>query len=226
MNELVQLTTQDVSKAIPITTSLIVAEKYEVKHKSVIDLIVRYKEDFEQLGKLMRLEIVPVEKISQRNETYFELNEEQFYLLVTYMKNTEIARKYKIEFVKQFSIMKKELLARSETRHIGKYARKSLTDSIKTNLSEGNFKKYAYGKYTKIIYKKLFGKDAKTLKAERKVPENKNLRDYFTIQELTVIQDIESQIATIIEYSDEDDKKTYEKIQNFLNNKKNILSGY
>ena len=49
---------------------------------------------------------------------------------------------------------------------------------------------------------------------------------YYTDQELTVIQDIESQIATIIEYSNDDEKITYQRIKDFLENKKNLLTTY
>ena len=184
-------------------------------------MIVRYKEDFEELGKLTRFEIAR-DNESQRNETEFYLNEEQFYLLVTYMKNTPIARKYKIDFVKQFSFMRKELIARSEIRHIGKVYRKSLTDVIKNNLDEGNFKSFAYGNYTKLIYKKLFGKTVKQLKEERNCKENGNIRDYFTVEEIERIQSAESVIASIIQYDNtNDDKIVYQKIKEYSSSESN-----
>ena len=37
--ELVRLNTQDVSKAIPVTNSLIISEKYGVSHKSVTNIL-------------------------------------------------------------------------------------------------------------------------------------------------------------------------------------------
>lgn len=218
MNDIVSLTTADVSRAIPVTTSLIVSELYAVEHKSVMDLIKRYENDFKELGELERFEIAPV--LTQRKSTAYKLTEDQFYLLVTYMKNTEIARRAKIQFVKAFSKIKHELLARTETRKIGKAARLSITDAIKYHVSsDGNFKKFAYGNYSKLVYKRVLGKDVKRSKAERKCPESGNLRDYLTIEELDRVQELESKIAGFIEVSDtegKDDKQIYQMVKAWL----------
>ena len=225
MNELVQLTTADVSRAIPITNSLTVSELYAVEHKSVMDLIKRYDSDFKELGELTRFEIAPV--LSQRSSTGYNLNEDQFYLLVTYMKNTDIARHAKIQFVKSFSKIKRELLARSETRKIGKAARLSITDAINYHVSPiGNFKKFAYGNYTKLVYKRILGMDVKHAKEARKVPENGNLRDYLTIEELDRVQELESKIAGFIEISDttgKDDKAVYAMVKAYVDSLTNNL---
>ena len=143
--ELVRLNTQDVSKAIPITDSKIISEKLSLSHHSVTRLIRKYEDDFNQFGQV-GFEIQGKEKI------YF-LNEPQFTLLVTYFKNTDLVREYKIKFVKAFMFMKNELLNRTETRNIVKAKRKELTDTIKNCVTdEGNFKKFAYSTYSKLVY--------------------------------------------------------------------------
>lgn len=226
MNELVQLNTQDVSKAIPVTNSEKVAELYKVEHLSITKLIDKHTQDLEEFGKLTSYQMTP--KKGQRTIKAYNLNEEQFYLIVTYMKNTEIARKAKIQFVKQFSFMKKELLARTETRFIGKARRFNLTDSIRDHVSPiGNFKKYAYGNYTKLVYKRILGKDVKHAKELRKVPEKGNLRDYLTIDELEKVQDLESKIAGFIEISDTDgknDKQIYQMVKEWIDKEKAVKS--
>ena len=58
MNEIVSLTTADVSRAIPVTNSKIVAEKYEVQHATVSRLINKYEDDFKELGKVDRKSVV------------------------------------------------------------------------------------------------------------------------------------------------------------------------
>lgn len=217
MNEIVQLTTADVSKAIPVTSSKIVAEKYDAAHHTITRIIRRYSSDFEEFGKVGQLvQAVP----SGQSEKEYLLNEEHFYLLVTFMKNTEIARRAKIEFVKAFSFQKKELLARTQTRFIGKRDRINLTDAIKDHVSpEGNFKKFAYGNYTKLVYKRVLGMDVKKAKEARKVPEGGNLRDFLTIEELDKVQDLESKIAGFIEVSDtagKDDKQIYQMVKAWI----------
>lgn len=221
MNEIVSLTTADVSRAIPITNSKIVAEKYEVQHATVSRLINKYENDFNELGKV-GFEIRPSTR--GQSEKIYTLTEDQFFLLVTYMKNTDIARRAKIEFVKAFSKAKKELLARTETRKIGKAARLSITDSIKDHVSpEGNFKKFAYGNYSKLVYKRVLGMDVKHAKEARGVPETGNLRDYLTIEELDLVQELESKIAGFIEVSDtdgKDDKQIYQMVKTWLDSTK------
>lgn len=219
MNEFVQLTTQDVSKAIPVTNSSVVSKLYEVEHLSITKLIDKYEKDFEEFGELTSFQMTP-EK-GQRTVKAYYLTEDQFFLLVTFMKNTDIARKAKVQLVKAFSFMKKELLARTETRKIGKVARLSITDAIKNHVSpEGNFKKFAYGNYSKLVYKRVLGMDVKHAKELRKVPESGNLRDYLTIEELDKVQSLESKIAGFIEVSDttgKDDKQIYQMVKEWLN---------
>ena len=216
--ELVRLNTQDVSKAIPVTNSLIISEKYGVSHKSVTNILRKYKKDFEEFGELEHFKNAL--ENATRETMVFNLNEEQFYLLVTYMKNTEIARKYKIEFIKAFSFYKKELLVRINTRHLVKEKRLNLTDSIKNCVTDdGNFKKFAYSTYSKLVYKKVLGKDVKKSKEERGLKEKNNLRDFLTIEELEKVQDLESKIATYIEFTDNNgktDKEIYQDVKTYI----------
>lgn len=157
---------------------------------------------------------------SQRSSRAYELNEMQFSLLVMYMKNTAIAREYKIKFVEAFFLMKNELQARQETRHIGVNVRKSLTDSIKENVNdEGNFKNYAYSNYSKLVYKKVLGKQVKKAKEDLGLSKNDNIRNYLTIEQLEEVQKLESKIAMYIETLKDmslSDKETYEKIKIML----------
>jgi len=217
MNEIVQLTTADVSRAIPVTSSKTVAAYYKVQHATVTKLVKRYESDFNEFGKV-GFEIRPSSR--GQSENVYWLNEEQFYLLVTYMKNTEAARRAKIAFVKAFSFAKKELLARTQTRQIGKAARLSITDAIRGHVSpEGNFKKFAYGNYTKLVYKRVLGMDVKKAKEARRVPEGGNLRDYLSIEELDKVQELESKIAGFIEVSDtagKDDKQIYQMVKAWI----------
>ena len=210
--ELVRLNTQDVSKAIPITDSKIISEKLSLSHHSVTRSIRKYEDDFNQFGQV-GFEIQGKEKI------YF-LNEPQFTLLVTYFKNTDLVREYKIKFVKAFMFMKNELMNRTETRNIVKAKRKELTDTIKNCVTdEGNFKKFAYSTYSKLVYKKVLGKDVKKAKEERGLKEKDNIRNFLTIEELEKVQELESKIATYIEFTDNSnktDKEIYQDVKNYI----------
>ena len=217
MNELVRMSTQEISKGIPVTDSLIVSERFEVSHLSVTKLIDKYAEDSSQFGKLTSFQMT---RDSQRTIKCYELNEQQFSLLVMYMKNTKIAREYKMKFVKAFYFMKNELLARSETRHIGIKNRKLLTDAIRDKVDEGTtFKAFAYGNYSKLVYKKVLGETVKSFKERNGLTKEDNVRNHLTIEQLEKVQDIESKIATYLEIRKdmgESDKQIYDEIKNHI----------
>ena len=142
------------------------------------------------------------------------------FLLLVMGFTGEKALRVKTAFIKEFYRMRSELLARSETRKIGKAARLSITDAISDHVSPvGNFKKFAYGNYTKLVYKRVLGMDVKKAKEARKVPENGNLRDFLTIEELDKVQDLESKIAGFIEVSDtegKNDKEIYQMVKKWI----------
>lgn len=218
MNELVRLSTNDVSKAIPVTDSNIIAEKFEVSHISVVKLIEKYSDDLKRFGKLTSFQMT--RDNSQRSSKFYELNEMQFSLLVMYMKNTKIAREFKIKFVEAFFLMKNELQARNETRYIGKSVRKELTDTIKNKVKEdGNFKRFAYGNYSKLVYKKVLGMTVKKAKEQRGLKEKDNIRNFLTIDELKQVQELESKIAYYIEMRTDltdDDKEVYSEVKKYI----------
>ena len=169
MNDLVRLSTQDVGKAIPITDSYIVAEKTNREHRVILQIIKKYYDDISEFGEVAsEMRLINFEKRNQEIEIIV-LNEGQAAFLVTLMRNTPEVLKFKKDLVKAFLFIKKELLARAETRYIAKIKRKELTDTIKSYVKdEGNFKKFAYGNYTKLVYKKITGKTVKKLKEETK----------------------------------------------------------
>ncbi|MGL5243870.1 MAG: Rha family transcriptional regulator [Sarcina sp.] len=216
MCKLVKLTTQDVSRAVPITDSLIVAEHFGKEHKTVIRSIEKLLEDSTELCHANWFVETRYINSNNREMKKYNLTRDGFSLLVMGFTGSK-ALKFKIDFINQFNFMEKELQVREKTRHISISVRKSLTESIKVNVvDEGKFKSFAYSNYTKLVYKKVIGKDVKKIKEERNVPEKANVRDYFTISELEAIQDLESRIATYIEawkMLDLTDKEIYEKIK-------------
>ena len=94
----------------PRVSHTVIAENTENKAISIRKLITRFKSDFEEFGEL-RFEIVTVKNsVGAINEkkTYY-LNEQQATLLLTYLKNSETVRKFKILLVREFFKMR-ELL--------------------------------------------------------------------------------------------------------------------
>lgn len=82
----------------PMTTSLAIADGTGNEHKSVIQLVRKYIDDLQEFGT----SAFEMRKSSGRATEVALLNEQQATLLITYLKNTEIVRKFKIALVKAF----------------------------------------------------------------------------------------------------------------------------
>jgi len=220
--ELVQLSTQDVSTAFLSTTSLVVSQKFEKDHFTVLRDIRKLEDDLnsslsvKELGEY-KVVCTSYTDVQNKDRTSYLMNEEFFTMLVMGYR-TKKAFKFKHDFIQAFKFMKNELQARSETRHIGVIARNTMTSSISDNVKEGNFKKYSYGNYTKLIYKYVLGATVKKYKETHGITGN--LRNFLSIEDLLEIQKVESDIAAILEFSKaKNDKDVYQEIKTYLNNK-------
>lgn len=222
--ELVSLNTQDVSKAMPITDSLLVAEKFKKSHNIVMRDIRKLEQEL--ISSLEKEDIslykfVQSEYIDERGkkQPFYQMNRDFFLMLVMGYRTKE-AYKIKHKFIQAFNFMEKELQARIETRHLSIEKRKSLTDTIKNCVTdESNFKKFAYSTYSKLVYKKVLGKTVKKAKEELGLKETDNIRNFLTIEQLERVQDLESKIATYIEFTDNShktDKEIYRDVKNYI----------
>ena len=91
-----------------VTSTLAVAAGTANFHESVIKLVRTHEKDFAEFG-LVRFEIRPrVAGQHGGGETeYALLNEDQATLLITYMRNSEIVRRFKIALVRSFGEMRR-----------------------------------------------------------------------------------------------------------------------
>ena len=82
-----------------VTTSEIVAEKSENQHKNMLELIRTYLTDLEEFGQVA---FQTRAGYNNAQVTIALLNEQQVTLLFTYMRNTDVIRKFKKDLVKAF----------------------------------------------------------------------------------------------------------------------------
>lgn len=220
MQDLVTLTTNDITKAVPVTTSRIIANYFNKRHSDVIrkieSLILDESAEFFNECKIALVNYIDAKGESRKE---YQLTRDQF-IFVAMGFTGKKANQFKTEFIKNFNFMERELLVRAETRAIGKQMRHSLTDSIKENLEDNTtHKKYAYSNYTKLIYKKELGCTVKKYKEKHRIKESGNIRDHLTIKQLDRIQATESKIASYIEALRDvfSDKEIYAKVKELLN---------
>lgn len=131
MYELVELKGNDV-----FTNSKVIADGTNVKHHAVQQIISKYESDFAEFGQVAFQMRALKQARGANYEKVYLLNEEQATLLMTYMRNSEITRKFKKELVKQFYAMRRFLLEKqsklwNDTRIANKENRLKETDVIK-----------------------------------------------------------------------------------------------
>ena len=177
-------------KKEPYTTSEIIAECAEVTHHTIQELLRKHKADFENYG-IIAFEMRKLDGRGRPLKIY-RLNEQQATLLITYLKNTEPVRQFKMNLVKAFFEMRDELSKRYLQRELEKPKRKTLTESIK---SWEKAPKHAYSTLTNLLLKGVTGKNKAQLMKER---ESKNGIDGLTSVELTNYQHLEDMAIAMI----------------------------
>ena len=129
MNELTFIQRNDV-----FTTSRVIAEGTQNQHESVVAIVKKHSADFEEFGAIEFTDLKSGKR--GRPARIYLLNELQATLLVTYLDNTEIVRKFKVELVRQFYALRSLLLEKQtavwqEKRLASKTTRLLETDAIK-----------------------------------------------------------------------------------------------
>lgn len=90
-----------------LTTSEIIAQGVGIEHRAIKQILRKYQSDFEEFGT-PAFETRGSEGTADY-QVFAILNEQQATLLVTYCKNTETVRKFKVALVKAFYEMRQQL---------------------------------------------------------------------------------------------------------------------
>ena len=196
-------------KKEPYTTSEIIAECAEVQHHTITRLIRENKADFEELG-ILGFKIHKLDTRGQPKKSYI-LNEQQATLLITYLKNTEKIRQFKLNLVKAFFEMREELSKFRLQRALEKPKRKILHDSIET---WPNAPKHAHSTMNNLLLKAVTDRNAKQLREER---GGCNGIDSLTSEELEQYQAFEDMVIAMIEL-----KMSYQEIKTMMFRSKKI----
>ena len=186
MYELVELKNNEV-----FTNSKVIAEGTGNLHSSIQKIITKYENDFKEFGQV-RFEMRPVKYARGTNEEkIYWLNEEQATLLMTYLRNSEITRKFKKELVRQFYAMRRFILEKQsklwiDTRTANKENRIKETDVIKMLVDYAKEQGSTHSDKLYMTYTKL----AKTI--------IKGKRDDISVSDLNNLTLVESIILQTI----------------------------
>lgn len=111
----------------------------------------------------------------------------------------EKAMRFKLAYIKQFNAMEKALTGKLVEREKGIAVRQSLTKALQQSKENERMHGHAYSTYTNIIYKVIFGMDAKKLREKYEIGKKDDLRDHFTSEELKSIQSMESLVSGLVD---------------------------
>ena len=203
MTDLIFLENKDFSKGKLLTTSLIVAKVFEIRHDT---MLLRIKELLKTLhdfnlhtsGQIGFCRENTYKDSKNREYPMYEFDKKFFNLLVMRL-HSKRAIQYQIMFVNAFEEMEQELARRKEVQMIGKEIRKDFTDTIKIfNSGENNdFVKWSYKSFTDLVYKIALGGTCKQLRIARNQLKIKNFRDTLTSEELKRVQAVEEGIKRL-----------------------------
>lgn len=179
--------------AVPFTTSDVIAEYAELQHHTITRLIRNYEKDFLEFGKVgFQIHALT----TGQSEKLYRLNEGQATLLMTYLRNTNKVRAFKKELVRQFYLMRAELMKRQMLRADLKPIRRELTDVIQDNPEHS---KWDFKLYTDLAYKGALGKNAAQIRKERGAKKKAVAVDYMSSDEIAKITKLQSQIGVLLE---------------------------
>lgn len=101
-----------IQNGVAVTSSFIISEGVAIQHKNVLELIKKYLDDLKTFGNvLFETESFKTAGGTQKREIAI-LNEPQTTLLLTFFKNTEIVRKFKVALVQKFYELRNQLQAK------------------------------------------------------------------------------------------------------------------
>lgn len=205
--EIMKVNKEDVT----VVTSLDVAETFEKRHDHVL-------RDIKELGcsdefRLSNFGESSYTNSQNKKQTMYYITRDGFTLLAMGYTG-EKAMRFKEAYIKQFNAMEKALFERIKEREKGIAVRQALTKALQQSSENERMHGHAYSAYTNLIYKSIFGKDAKHLREEYGISKKDELRECFSAEELQQVQKAEMLVGSLVEYG-----WGYDEIKDFILNK-------
>lgn len=182
---------------VTVVTSLDVSETFGKRHADVLRDIegLGCSEEFRERN--FALSKYSVEN-NKRSYPVYYMTRDGFTILVMGYTG-EKAMKFKEAYIRQFNAMEKVLIGKLREREKGIAVRQALTNALQQSQENERMHGHAYSTYTNIIYKAVFGKDAKHLREDYGITKKENLRDYFGQEELKAVQSKEMLVSGLID---------------------------
>lgn len=194
-----------------IVTSLDIAETFEKEHKRVLQDIreLECSEDFRRHNFVQSSYV----NCQNKKQPMYYVTRDGFTLLAMGYTG-EKAMKFKEGYIRQFNAMEKLLIGKIKEREKGIAVRQAFTKAIQQSSENERMHGHAYSTYTDVIYKSIFGKNAKQLRDEFGISKKENMRDCFSEEDLVKVQNAEMLVSALVGYG-----WGYNEIKEFILNK-------
>lgn len=185
-------------REVNVVTSIDVASTFEKEHKNVLADIRNIQSDIstaEFSALFYKAEYMASN--GKKNPMYY-MNRDGFTLLVMGYTG-EKAMPFKLAYIKQFNAMEELLKGKLIEREKGIVIRQAFTKSLKDSGENERMHNHAYSTYTDLVYKEVFGKNAKQLREEYGITKQDNLRDCFSQEELARVKSVEMVVSGLVD---------------------------
>lgn len=199
-------------REVNVVSSLDIAETFEKEHKHVLEDIRRTCESLSTAEISALFYESEYKALNGKRNPMYLMNRDGFTLLVMGYTG-EKAMRFKLAYINQFNAMEELLKGKIIEREKGIAVRQSLTKAIQQSNENERMHGHAYSTYTDIVYKTVFEKNAKQLREEYGITKKDNLRDYFSVEELTKVQSVEMVVSGLVNCG-----WGYDDIKNFIMN--------
>ena len=197
---------------VTVVTSLDVAETFEKNHRDVMESIRNIGEAI-STAEFSALFYLDSYKASNGKTNPMYLMTRDGFTLMAMGYNGDKAMKFKLAYIKQFNEMEKVLIGKQKEREKGIAVRQALTNALQQSQENERMHGHAYSTYTNIVYKAVFGKDAKRLREEYGISKKENLRECFSEEERKAVQSVEMIVSGLVNCG-----WGYEQIKEFVMN--------
>ena len=180
----------------PFTTSETVSDWSGVEHRKIKEVIRKHEKELKAFGLLASYQ---AESSGGRPQIFYKLNEPQATFLMTLLKNTPAVVAFKMELVRQFYAMRRELEKCNNIKaNALRPSRRKMTDAI-DELPDSPHKKFKYPQFINLVYLTAIGKTAKAIRAERGAKPTDAASDFLTSDELLLVDDFTNRVGVMID---------------------------
>lgn len=168
------------------------AKDVKVKNKGIINELI-------EVGNSHVENYFIQSEYESRGKKYKEylMTRDGFTLLVMGFSG-EKAMKFKLAYINQFNQMEELLKGKLIEREKGIVVRQAFTKALKESGEDERMHNHAYSTYTDLVYKTVFGKNAKQLREEYGITKQDNLRDWFAQEELERVKSVEMVVGGLV----------------------------